>query len=86
MGMRLYGLTPTTTSDPWYESYRESAESMGLIGIHEYTIRSTISRGQAAELILRIRDYAKTKSVKPRLSLGCSSGKSLSTTNTLAIA
>ena len=83
--MRLFSLAPTSSGALWYESYRTSADTYGIIGIHEYTIRSPLSRGKASELIIRIRDYARTKVVQADLSKGCTSGKSLGTTNTLTI-
>ena len=86
IGLRLYGLAPTS-ENPWYLPYQEFAEKNGILDTESYTIETSMSRGKASELILRIREYATRKSPLTYLSKGCSDPKSLTTgTHTLSVA
>jgi hypothetical protein len=68
MGLRLYGLAPTTVSSPWYTSYQNFAEQNGILDSASYSLVTPISRGKASELILKIREYNSKKSLVQNLS------------------
>ncbi len=76
MSLRLYGIAPENGS-PWYTSYQNLADSNNIIESASYNIHTEITRGKAADLILRVREYASKKSPLTNLSKGCTSSKSL---------
>lgn len=78
MAMRLYGIAPESAT-PWYTSYQNLAETSKILDTASYNIHTVITRGKAADLILRVREYASKKSPLTNLSKGCISPKSLTT-------
>jgi S-layer homology domain len=76
MSLRLYGLAPESGT-PWYTSYQNLADTTKIIDTASYNIHTVMTRGKAADLILRVREYASKKSPLSNLSKGCVSPKSL---------
>ena len=85
MGLRLYSLTPTTTT-PWYTGYRDFAETNNILDSASYSLVTPISRGKASELILKIREYSVKRTPLQNLSRGCTKPGNLSGTNIIPIA
>lgn len=54
-------LKETIPWESWYEKYQKFAHDNNIIPIHSYTIDSIISRGQAADVIEKIRQYSQWK-------------------------
>lgn len=48
-------------SDLWYEKYQAFAHIHNIIPIHSYTVDTLVSRGQAVEIIDRMRQYSQGK-------------------------
>jgi hypothetical protein len=78
MAMRLYGIAPESGT-PWYTSYQNLAETNKILDTASYNIHTLITRGKAADLILRVREYASKKSPLTNLSKGCLNPRSLTT-------
>lgn len=59
-------------SELWYEKYQAFAHINNIFPIHSYTTDTLISRGQAVELIDKMRQYSEWDSVNYS-SIGCES-------------
>lgn len=77
MSLRIYNLAPESGT-PWYTSYQNLADTSKIIETASYNIHTQITRGKAANLILRVREYASKNLRSANLSKGCVSPKSLS--------
>ncbi len=86
-GFRAFGIVPTpTASKNWYDSYRDFADKNNILATHSYTLGTKITRGKAAELIVSIAQYRKTKAPLSYGSLGCSAtGQVLDAKSTIMI-
>ncbi len=51
-------LWETPEGEQWFERYQEFAHDSNIIPIHSYTVDTLISRGQAAELLVRMKKHA----------------------------
>lgn len=71
MSLRIYGLTPSNMSTPWYLSYQEFANTNRILETSSYSITSPMTRGKASELILRVREYNNKKTPLTNLSQWC---------------
>lgn len=76
MSMRLFGIAPESGT-PWYTNYQNLADTTKIIDTESYNIHTVMTRGKAANLILRVREYASKKAPLTNLSKGCESPKSL---------
>lgn len=56
-------LWDTPEGEQWYEKYQDFAHENNIIPVHSYTINTLISRGQAAELLVRMKDYSEGKTL-----------------------
>ena len=59
------------TKRAWFEKYRDFAHENNIIPIHSYTTNTIITRGQAVELIYRMKEYNDWKKLDYK-SVGCS--------------
>lgn len=86
MGLRLYGIAPTTISSPWYISYQDFADTNDILDSASYSLVTPISRGKASELILKIREFTTKSSLLTNVSRGCKNPGTLGSTNTVQVA
>ncbi len=56
--------------DEWYKKYQDFAHENNIMTIHSYTINTLISRGQAAEVINKMRKYSDGEKLDYK-SIGC---------------
>lgn len=56
--------------EEWYKKYQDFAHENNIMAIHSYTINTLISRGQAAELINKMKKFADGEKVDYK-SIGC---------------
>lgn len=84
MSLRLYNI-PLVTTTPWYIGYRDFANTNNLLDSASYSLVTSMSRGKASELILRIREYSVKKAPLQNLSRGCTKPGNLSGTNIIPI-
>lgn len=70
MSLRLYGIAPENGS-PWYTTYQNLAGANNILDTSSYNIHTLMTRGKAADMILRIREYSKNKNPLTNISKGC---------------
>lgn len=84
-GFRAFGIQIPDTGTNWYDSYQKVADTNNILATHGYLLSTKISRGKAAELIERIKEFKATKQVLDYKSAGCEVGGKLATKNTIVI-
>jgi len=64
-GARAFDLDIQASSEdePWYEKYILFADTHNIIKEHSYTLNTLVSRGQAAEIILRMKQFSEEESL-----------------------
>lgn len=85
-GNKAFQLGIPTAGEKWYEALQKFADENHIIPTHSYTLSTKISRGKAAELIIHLEEYSKSKSPLSYKSTGCQVSQPLmSGENTLTI-
>ena len=51
-------LGDTPEGEQWFEKYQDFAHDNNIIPVHSYTVDTLISRGQAAELLVRMKKHS----------------------------
>ena len=83
---KAFHLNVPTTAEIWYESLQQFSDTNNIMHTHSYTPATEISRGKSAELIVRLQEYARTKSPLSYKSTGCQVVWNLAPENTITIA
>lgn len=86
-GNKAFSLGISTETSPWYINLQNTLNTNNILLSQGYTLKTLISRGKSAELIVRLQEFKRTNSPISTKSTGCqANGSLISGENTLTIA
>ena len=86
-GNKAFSLGISTDGSPWYTNLQNTLNTNNILLTQGYTLKTLISRGKSAELIVRLQEFKRTNSPLSTKSTGCqANGSLISWENTITIA